>query len=61
MGFHRGSFSLYFNRSSLRDFALGFDRYQEIEVIWDVPQVVADSLALNFLFFNVTLTYWREG
>jgi hypothetical protein len=61
VGFDRGNLSVNFNRSSFRNFALGFDRYQDIEVIWDEPQVISDSLALNFLFFNVTLTYWRNG
>ena len=61
MGLHRGRLAVYVNRCSFRNFALGFDRYQEIEVIWDEPEVVANCLALNFLLFNITITLWKKG
>jgi hypothetical protein len=57
-GWHRDPYTVYINRSSLRNFGLGFDRYQELDDYGYI--VLADSLALNFIFFNITITRWRE-
>lgn len=56
--FYKDPYTIYFNRSSLRNFGLGFDRYHELDDYGYI--VLADSLALNFLFFNVTITRWRD-
>ncbi len=56
---HPDPYSIYISRSSLRNFALGFDRYQEYNDYYTA--ILADSLSLNFLFFNVTITRWRSG
>lgn len=58
---HPDPYSIYVNRSSLTNFALGFDRYQEINGFGYGDEVLADCLSLNFLFFNVTITRWRSG
>lgn len=57
-GYYRDPYTIYVNRCSLRNFALGFDRYQELDDYGYI--VLADSIALNFLFFNITITRWRE-
>jgi hypothetical protein len=56
---HPDPYSIYFNWSSLTNFGLGFDRYQELDEYEYL--VLADSFVLSLLFFNVTITRWRSG
>jgi hypothetical protein len=56
---HPDPYSIYFNWSSLTNFGLGIDRYQEYNDYY--TGILADSLSLNFIFFNITITRWRSG
>ena len=51
--------TVYVNPQSLTNFALGFDFYK----LWDYETEAARAsiIQLNFLFFNITLTFWKEG
>jgi hypothetical protein len=57
-GWHKDPYTVYIHRSSLRNFGLGFDRYQELDDYGYI--VLTDSIALSFIFFNVTITRWRD-
>jgi len=57
-GWYRDPYTIHANWASLRNFALGFDRYQQLDDYGYI--VLADVLALNFLFFNITITRWRD-
>jgi hypothetical protein len=57
-GWHKDPYTVYIHRSSLRNFGLGFDRYQELDDYGYI--VLTDSVALSFIFFNVTITRWRD-
>ena len=54
-----GKVTLHVNRYTLTNFGLGFDYYHE--EYWQMPQEVARVIQLSFIFFNVTLTFWKEG
>lgn len=53
-----GNTTVHINRYSLDNFALGLDFYK----VWDydTEQLRARVFQLSFLFFNVTLTFWRR-
>ena len=51
--------TVYVNGQSLDNFALGFDFYKLYE--YESLLTRASILQLNFLFFNITLTFWKEG
>ena len=51
--------TVYVNGQSLDNFALGFDFYKLYE--YESALTRATIVQLNFLFFNITLTFWKEG
>ena len=57
-GWYKDPYTFYINKSSLRNFGIGFDRYQELDDYGYI--VLADSIALSFIFFNITITRWRD-
>ena len=52
------SITVHVNRHSLRNYGLGFDYYQLYSYQTDEHE--ASILQLSFLFFNITLTFWKE-
>ena len=54
-----GKVTLHVNRYTLTNFGLGFDYYHE--EYWQMPQEVAKVFQLSLIFFNVTITFWKEG
>ena len=54
-----GKVTLHVNRYTLTNFGLGFDYYHE--EYWQMPKEVARVIQLSLIFFNVTLTFWKEG
>ena len=54
-----GNFTLHINRYSFDNFALGLDCYKVYD--YDTEEERAFVVQLSFLFFNVTLCYWKRG
>lgn len=53
------SITIHINRYSLHNFALGFDYYRLYS--FGVEEHEASIFQLSFLFFNVTITFWKGG
>jgi hypothetical protein len=51
--------TVHINRHSFDNFALGFDCYR----VWDYETEISRArvVQLNYLFFNITLTFWKAG
>ena len=54
-----GNTTVHMNRYSFDNFALGLDCYK----VWDyeTEEARARVIQLSFLFFNVTLCFWKRG
>ena len=51
--------TVFISRFSLSNFGLGFDYYKMYN--WDNGEHTASVTQLSFLFFNVTITFWKDG
>ena len=51
------SITIHINRYSLQNFAFGFDYYQLYTYQSDDHE--ASILQLSFIFFNITVTFWK--
>jgi hypothetical protein len=51
--------TVHINRHSFDNFALGLDCYR----VWDYETEISRArvVQLNYLFFNITLTFWKAG